>query len=76
MIKYIPDQEPRTTFADDPLEKIKYMISTFEWQSQKDLQQYFKKEEASVLCISSLIKAEDLEQILEHAGKGLAIVFC
>ena len=37
LIKYIPDQEVKTTFADDPLEKIKYIISTSEWQTQKDL---------------------------------------
>ncbi len=57
------------------MEKIKYMISTSEWQTEKDLQQYFKKEEASVLCISSLINAEDVERILDKTGKELTIVF-
>ncbi len=75
LIKYIPDQESKTTFVDDALEKVKYMISTSEWQTQKDLQQYFKKEEASVLCISSLIIAEDVENILDRTGKDLVIVF-
>ena len=75
LIKYIPDQESKLTFADDPLEKIKYIISTSEWQSQKDLQQYFKKEEASVLCISSLIDAKEVENILDNTGKDLVIIF-
>jgi hypothetical protein len=75
LIKYIPDQESKTTFADDPLEKIKYIISTSEWQTQKDLQHYFKKEEASVLCISSLIPAEEAEHILDRTGKDLVIIF-
>ncbi|MEO5783231.1 MAG: DUF58 domain-containing protein, partial [Ginsengibacter sp.] len=75
LIKYIPDQEPKLSFADDPLEKVKYIISTSEWQTQKDLQQYFKKEEASVLCISSLIDAKEVEQILDRTGKDLVIIF-
>jgi len=75
LIKYIPDQESKTTFADDPVEKIKYIISTSEWQTQKDLQQYFKKDEASVICISSLITAEEVEQILDRTGKDLVIIF-
>lgn len=75
LIKYIPDQESKTTFADDPVEKIKYIISTSEWQTQKDLQQYFKKEEASVLCISSLIDVKEVEQILDRTGKDLVIIF-
>ena len=75
LIKYIPDQESKTTFADDPLEKIKYIISTSEWQTQKDLQNYFKKEEASVLCISSLINAQEVENILDRTGKDLVIIF-
>ncbi|MDB5221680.1 MAG: hypothetical protein JWN83_347 [Chitinophagaceae bacterium] len=75
LIKYIPDQESKTTFADDPLEKIKYIISTSEWQTQKDLHHYFKKEEASVLCISSLIEAKEVENILDRTGKDLVIIF-
>ena len=75
LIKYIPDQESKTTFADDPVEKIKYIISTSEWQTQKDLHQYFKKDEASVICISSLITAKEVEQILDRTGKDLVIIF-
>ena len=75
LIKYIPDQETKTTFADDTLEKIKYIISTSEWQTQKELYHYFKKEEASVLCISSLINAGDIENILDKTGKDVVIIF-
>ncbi len=75
LIKYIPDQEPKLSFADDPVEKVKYIISTSEWQTQKDLQQYFKKDEVSVLCISSLIDAKEVEQVLDRTGKDLVIIF-
>lgn len=76
LIKYIPDQESKKTpAADDPAEKIKYIISTSNWQNQKDVQQYFKKEAASVLCISSLIDAREVEIILDKTGKDLVIIF-
>lgn len=75
LIKYIPDQESKTTFADDPVQKIKYIISTSDWQTQKNLNHYFKKEEASVLCISSLIDAKDVETVLGRTGKDLVIIF-
>ena len=75
LIKYIPDQETKTSFADDQMQKIKYIISTSEWQTQKDLQHYFKKEEASVLCISSLIEAKEVENMLDRTGKDLVIIF-
>lgn len=75
LIKYIPDQDSKVSFADDPLEKIKYIISTSEWQTQKELHHYFKKEDSSVLCISSLINAEEVENILDKTGKDLVIIF-
>lgn len=75
LIKYIPDQEAKTTFAEDPTEKIKYIISTSEWQTGKGLQQYFKKEDASVICISSLIDAEQVENIMDGSGKDLVVIF-
>ncbi|MDQ6758058.1 MAG: DUF58 domain-containing protein [Bacteroidota bacterium] len=75
LIKYIPDQETKTTFIDDATEKIKYIISTSDWQTQKDLQQYFKKEDASVICFSSLINAEQVDDILSGSGKDLVVIF-
>lgn len=75
LVKFIPDQEIKIKFADDPLQKIKYLVSTAEWQTQKDLQQYFKKDEASVLCISSLIDAEQIKNVLEIAGENLVVIF-
>ena len=36
---------------------------------------YFKKEEASVLCISSLINSEEVEHILASTGKDVVIIF-
>jgi hypothetical protein len=75
LLKYIPDQEPGKSFADDPVQRTKYVISTSGWQIKNDLQHYFKKEEASVLCISSLTDAKQVENILDRSGKDLVIIF-
>lgn len=75
LIKYIPDQPPGTIMADDPLQKVKYIISTSEWQTDKNLDQYFKKDEASILCISSFTDILQLQKIVGTAGKDLVIVF-
>ena len=74
-IKFIPDQQTKTYYSDDPLQKIKYFISTAHWQKQNDLLQYFNKQNASVLCISSFSNADEVNEILEKAGKELVIVF-
>ncbi len=75
LIKFIPDQQTKTYYSDDPLQKIKYFISTAHWQKQNDLQQYCNKQSASVLCISSFNNADQVNEILEKAGKELVIVF-
>ena len=36
---------------------------------------YFKKEQASVLCISSMTNADQALKIIETAGKDLVIIF-
>ncbi len=74
-IKFIPDQEMRTGNVDGAMEKIKYAISTCEWQNQRDIQSYFRKDDASVLCVSSLTNVKQLEPILERAGHDLVIIF-
>jgi len=75
LVKYIPDQHSKTAPADDLIEKIKYIISTSEWQTQKSLQDYFKKEEASVICISSLTDAQEVANMLDKTGKDLVVIF-
>ncbi len=75
LIKFIPDQQAKTYYSDDPLQKIKYFISTAHWQKQNDLLQYFNKQNASVLCISSFSNAAQVEEIIDKAGKELVIVF-
>ena len=75
LLQYISDQETKTFYADDPVQKIKYIISTSLWQKQNSLLNYFNRQNASVLCVSSLTNAKQLEEILDKAGKGLVVVF-
>ena len=75
LVEYIPDQETKTFYADDATQKVKYIISTSAWQKQNDLLTYFNKQYGSILCISSLADAKQLEEILEKSGKGLTVIF-
>ena len=75
LIQYIPDQETKTFYADDAIQKVKYIISTSSWQKKNDLLSYFNSQYASVLCISSLTDVQQLEEILEKARKSLTVIF-
>ncbi|MEP6927139.1 MAG: DUF58 domain-containing protein [Ginsengibacter sp.] len=75
LIQYIPDQETKKIYADEPAMKVKYIISTAAWQKQKDLQNYFNKQVASLLCVSSLTDATQLAEVLDKTGKSLTVVF-
>ena len=75
LIDYIPDQETKTFYADDPAQKVKYIISTSAWHKQNDLRSYFNRQYGSVLCISSLTGTQQLTEILEKAGTSLNIIF-
>lgn len=75
LLQFVPDQLTKTYYADDPVQKVKYFISTAAWQKQNDLLKYFDKKNASVLCISSFSNAEAVQEIIEKTGKGIAIVF-
>ena len=75
LIKYIPDQETKKNFANDPSLKTKYRITTASWQKQNALPDYFNKQYASLLCVSSLTDAAQLSEILDKPGKSLTVVF-
>ncbi|MDQ6901942.1 MAG: DUF58 domain-containing protein [Bacteroidota bacterium] len=75
LVQFIPDQETKTFYADDPAQKVKYIISTSNWQKENPLLNYFNKQYGSILCISSLTDAKQLEEIIEKSGKGLTIIF-
>lgn len=61
---YIPDQPTKTFYADDVMQKVKHMVSTSVWQKRNDLANYFNNNLGSVLCISSLSDAKQVEDIV------------
>ena len=74
-VQFIPDQETKLFYADDPLLKTKFIISTSSWQRQSDLQSYFNAQNGSLLCISSLSDPKQLQEIVSHSGSSLTVVF-
>lgn len=75
LVQFIPDQDTKIFYADDQAQKVKYIISTSVWQKNNPLLNYFNKQYGSILCISSLTDAKQLEETLEKTGKGLTIIF-
>ncbi len=71
---YISDQQTKTFYADDVIQKVKYIISTSSWQRENDLINYFNNQVGSVLCISSLSNAKQVEDIVSKSGKSLTII--
>ncbi len=74
-IKFIPDQQPKAFYADDELLKVKYMISTSAWQQSNEPLNYFSNQYGSVLCVSSLTDASQLQQIVDKNGRSLTVIF-
>jgi hypothetical protein len=74
-VKFIPDQEMRLGNVENSFERIKYAISTSEWHKNKDIRSYFRKEDASVLVVSSLTNVKQLEPIFESACRDLVVIF-
>lgn len=74
LTQFIPDQPAKTFYADDIMQKIKYIISTSVWQKENDLVSYFNNQLGSVLCISSLSDAKQVEDIVSKSGKSLIVI--
>lgn len=74
-IQFIVDQETKATYADDPLGKTRYRISTAHWQKDHNLTSYFESRYGSVLCVSSFSDVAQMSEILEHSGRSLLVIF-
>ncbi len=74
-VRFVPDQETDTANFSDGIQQIKYNISISKWQKEKDLKTYIQPSEASVVVISSLSNAEDVQELLERYGHEISFVF-
>jgi len=63
-IRYISDvQNPGAAFISDE-KAVEYSISTGKWQTEKDLKTYVNMKDASVVVITSLSDAQQVEELL------------
>ncbi len=74
-IRYFSDQ-PETDKSNATGERqIEYKLATSNWQHITKLEELIKLKDASVVCISSLCNAEDVQTIADQAPPSLTLVF-
>ncbi len=74
-VRYIPDQEVATGGGNDEHERVKYSISTSQWHADKDLKTFVKTNDASVVVVSSLSNAGDVQDLLDNNSKEITFIF-
>lgn len=74
-LHYIADQELLKAFNVDEKEKVTYQVSTSHWQNTRDLKSYYSSREAAVICISSLVPADDIRTLLETKSSNTTVIF-
>lgn len=74
-LTYIPDQSLPPVSVTDPAEKIKFRIAASTWQNETTLTDFVKAGYASVILISSLNSADEVEEWLERYGNDISFVF-
>ena len=74
-VRYVPDQEIPQNNLTNPEEQIKYNFSVSHWQRDKDLNNYIKPKDASIVIISSLSDITQVNQLIEQHGNDISFIF-
>lgn len=74
-MRYIPDQKFNLPDQLNDTERSARIISNSSWQTDKDLQAYFNPKQGTVLCISSLTDASELDQLLEECNQSTVVYY-
>ncbi|WP_018616457.1 DUF58 domain-containing protein [Segetibacter koreensis] len=74
-VRYVPDQEVAKNNTADEQQSVKYSISTSKWHNVKDLKTYVKTNDASIVLISSLSDADEVQDLMENAGGDITFIF-
>ncbi|MDR1198174.1 MAG: DUF58 domain-containing protein [Prevotellaceae bacterium] len=69
------DQTVNVTSESESLSKEMFEISTAEWQSDLPVADFYKAGDVSMLCMPSLITADDAAKLLNITNKSAVIVF-
>ncbi len=75
-VKYLPDQElttPDTNEDENPAWL--YQLSTSVWQSEKEALDYMTAKKEGIYCISSLIPAAEVEELLTNKSPDTLVFF-
>ncbi len=74
-VRFISDQNiPQHNFSDAN-ELVKYAISVSEWQTEKDLKSFVKTKDASMVIVSSLSNADEVNELLSNYGNDVLVLF-
>lgn len=73
-VRFIPDQETSKNFSVEDKDMPVYHISTALWQSDRDLKSYVVKKDAGLVAVSSLVPADEVEQLLQDLPANVTLV--
>lgn len=74
-VKYIPDQDAAKNNSADEKQLVKYQVSTNRWHRDKQLKNYVRAKDASVVLVSSFSDFEEVRQLAEQHGNDISFVF-
>ena len=74
-VRFVPDQAIPQSLMTNEEDQVKYSISVSKWQREKELKDYVKPKDASVVIISSLSDIEQVNQLIEQHGNDISFVF-
>ncbi len=74
-LRYVPDQQFTVPDHLSDAEKAAGIISRSTWQADAGLQGYFSTRYGTVLCISSLTDAAELEAVLDKCDGSVVVYF-
>ncbi|MDF2436888.1 MAG: hypothetical protein K0Q95_1264 [Bacteroidota bacterium] len=74
-VRYIADQDIPKNGIGSNEEQARFAISVSKWHRDKELRDFVKAKDASVVIISSLSDPEQVKQLLESNGRDISFVF-
>ena len=74
-IRYQPDQDIPQNNITNPEEQIKYNFSVSHWQRDKELKDYVRPKDASIVIISSLSDINQVTELIQHHGNDISFLF-
>lgn len=74
-VRYIDDQELHLEGTQDKDWLLQQTISNSVWQHSQALNDYFKTTSGSILCISSFVNPDDLEEMLSRCNRETVVYY-